>query len=122
MGRILVADDHDSLRRGIVRALTDAKHDVVLPLVQFFDRHVAVRRLVDLVSRVGQRAHDAPPQRIVIIGNQNASHRSSLTEQLLLTAERKRHAEDGPASRTPADVDPAVVRVDDLADDRQPEP
>ena len=28
MGRILVADDHDSLRRGIVRALTDAHHDV----------------------------------------------------------------------------------------------
>ena len=28
MGRILVADDHDSLRRGIVRALSDAKHDV----------------------------------------------------------------------------------------------
>src|SRR2546423_4612218 len=28
MGRILVADDHDSLRRGIVRALTDARHDV----------------------------------------------------------------------------------------------
>jgi len=28
MGRILVADDHDSLRRGIVRALTDAGHEV----------------------------------------------------------------------------------------------
>jgi len=28
MGRILIADDHDSLRRGIVRALTDAQHDV----------------------------------------------------------------------------------------------
>src|SRR6186997_1680166 len=28
MGRILVADDHDSLRRGIIRALTEAKHDV----------------------------------------------------------------------------------------------
>ncbi len=28
MGRILVADDHDSLRRGMVRALTDAGHDV----------------------------------------------------------------------------------------------
>ena len=28
MGRILVADDHDSLRRGIVRALTDADHEV----------------------------------------------------------------------------------------------
>src|SRR5688500_6870367 len=28
MGRIVVADDHDSLRRGIVRALTDAQHEV----------------------------------------------------------------------------------------------
>ncbi|MBI2222621.1 MAG: sigma-54-dependent Fis family transcriptional regulator [Acidobacteria bacterium] len=28
MGRILVADDHDSLRRGLVRALTEAGHDV----------------------------------------------------------------------------------------------
>ena len=28
MGRILVADDHDSLRRGIVRALSEAHHDV----------------------------------------------------------------------------------------------
>src|SRR5688572_8341548 len=28
MGRILVADDHDSLRRGIIRALSDAHHDV----------------------------------------------------------------------------------------------
>jgi two-component system, NtrC family, response regulator AtoC len=28
MGRILVADDHDSLRRGIARALADAQHEV----------------------------------------------------------------------------------------------
>ena len=28
MGRILVADDHDSLRRGMARALTDAGHEV----------------------------------------------------------------------------------------------
>jgi Nif-specific regulatory protein len=28
MGRILIADDHDSLRRGLARALTDAGHDV----------------------------------------------------------------------------------------------
>jgi DNA-binding NtrC family response regulator len=28
MGRILVADDHDSLRRGLVRALSDAGHQV----------------------------------------------------------------------------------------------
>jgi Nif-specific regulatory protein len=28
MGRILIADDHDSLRRGLVRALADAGHEV----------------------------------------------------------------------------------------------
>ncbi len=28
MGRILIADDHDALRRGLVRALQEASHDV----------------------------------------------------------------------------------------------
>ena len=28
MGRILVVDDHDSLRKGLVRALSNAGHDV----------------------------------------------------------------------------------------------
>jgi CheY-like chemotaxis protein len=28
MGRILVADDHDALRRGLARALTEAGHEV----------------------------------------------------------------------------------------------
>ena len=28
MGRILIADDHDSLRRGLARGLTEAGHDV----------------------------------------------------------------------------------------------
>src|ERR671922_999474 len=28
MGRILIADDHDSLRRGLAQALSDASHDV----------------------------------------------------------------------------------------------
>ena len=28
MGRILIADDHDSLRRGLASALADAGHDV----------------------------------------------------------------------------------------------
>src|SRR5579872_1757135 len=28
MGRILVADDHDALRRGLVRGLADAGHEV----------------------------------------------------------------------------------------------
>src|SRR3989338_236616 len=28
MGRILIADDHDALRRGLARGLTEAKHEV----------------------------------------------------------------------------------------------
>ena len=28
MGRILIADDHDALRRALARALTDAGHEV----------------------------------------------------------------------------------------------
>ena len=28
MGRILIADDHDSLRRGLAQALSEASHDV----------------------------------------------------------------------------------------------
>jgi CheY-like chemotaxis protein len=28
MGRILIADDHDALRRGLVRGLTDAGHEI----------------------------------------------------------------------------------------------
>jgi len=28
MGRILIADDHDALRRGLARALADAGHEV----------------------------------------------------------------------------------------------
>ena len=43
MGRILVADDHDSLRRGLVRALTDAGHDVE----EAPNGNVAIERLHD---------------------------------------------------------------------------
>lgn len=41
MGRILVADDHDSLRRGIVRALTEAGHEVK----EAADGNAAIERL-----------------------------------------------------------------------------
>src|SRR5687767_12669439 len=43
MGRILVADDHDSLRRGIVRALSDAHHEVD----EAPNGNVAIERLHD---------------------------------------------------------------------------
>ena len=51
-----------------------AQHDVERPLVQPLDGEVAVRRLVDLVPGLGQRARERPPQRVVIIGNQNPAH------------------------------------------------
>jgi two-component system response regulator HydG len=41
MGRILVADDHDSLRRGLVQALADAGHDVE----EATDGNAAIERL-----------------------------------------------------------------------------
>ena len=43
MGRILVVDDHDTLRRGIVKALTDAGHDVE----QAANGTAAIERLQD---------------------------------------------------------------------------
>ena len=51
-----------------------AQDDVVLPLVQLLDGDVAVRRLVDFVMRVRQRADDAAPKRIVIVCYQNPAH------------------------------------------------
>ena len=56
-----------------------AQHDIELSLVQLLDRDVAVRRLIDFVMRVGQRADDAAPQRIVIICHQNPAHCSALS-------------------------------------------
>jgi CheY-like chemotaxis protein len=41
MGRILVADDHDSLRRGLAQALADAGHDVE----EAADGNAAIERL-----------------------------------------------------------------------------
>ena len=43
MGRILVADDHDLLRRGIVRALTEAQHEVD----EAANGNVAIEKLQD---------------------------------------------------------------------------
>ena len=46
-----------------------AQDDVVLPFVQPFDGDVAVGRLIDLVVRLGQRANDPAPERVVIVGD-----------------------------------------------------
>src|SRR5207344_2858045 len=43
MGRILVADDHDALRRGLVRGLTDAGHEVQ----EASNGNAAIERLTD---------------------------------------------------------------------------
>ncbi|MGE0394313.1 MAG: sigma-54-dependent transcriptional regulator [Vicinamibacterales bacterium] len=48
MGRILVADDHDSLRRGLVRALSDAGHDVE----EAASGNLAIERIHDSVFDV----------------------------------------------------------------------
>ncbi len=42
MGRILIADDHDALRRGLVRGLTEAKHEVE----EASNGNAAIERLV----------------------------------------------------------------------------
>src|SRR6187399_3258331 len=43
MGRILIADDHDALRRGLVRGLTEAKHEVE----EASNGNAAIERLTD---------------------------------------------------------------------------
>jgi two-component system response regulator HydG len=125
-----VADDHDSLRRGLVRALSDAHHEVdeapngtvaierlqdsqfdvvltdlrmggadgmdvlrttrsiqpsaaVILMTAFGSIHTAVEAMkigaFDFVMRVGQRADEPAPQRIVIICHQNPAHWSALS-------------------------------------------
>ena len=46
-----------------------AQHHVEVAVVQPLDRGVAVRRLLDLVTGIGQPADQAAAQRIVIIGD-----------------------------------------------------
>ena len=45
--------------------------------VQALDRHRAVRGFLHVMAGVAQRAHQALPQRIVIIDDENASHGGS---------------------------------------------
>jgi hypothetical protein len=42
--------------------------------MELLDSHVAVGRLIDLMPRFRERAGDAAPQRIVIVGDQNPAH------------------------------------------------
>ena len=51
-----------------------AEDDVVLPFVELLYRNVPVRRLVDIVPRVGQRADDTAAEGIMIIGDQDTTH------------------------------------------------
>src|SRR5438105_5391937 len=47
MGRILIADDHDALRRGLVRGLTEAGHEVE----EASNGNAAIERLTDSYFR-----------------------------------------------------------------------
>ena len=60
----------------VVRAahLEVAQHDVEGALVQLLDGGVAVRGLVDVVTGFGQTAGQAAAQRIVVVGDENATH------------------------------------------------
>jgi hypothetical protein len=51
-----------------------AQDDVVLALVELLYRDVPIRRLVDLMPRIGQRADDAAAKGIVIICDQDTAH------------------------------------------------
>ena len=74
---------------------------------------------------LGQRADQAAPQRVVIVGDQNATHGCPSCSPL--TGAIPRRCSTGSVTRNrvpcrPADqIDAPVVRVHDLADDRQPE-
>ena len=103
-----------------------ADDDVEAALVQPLERGVAVGGLVDVVARVGERAREPAAQRVVIVGDENAAHgRTPLTRlrRRRLSSRRavdgQRHPEPRASLRSHAQVDAAVVGVDDLADDRQ---
>jgi hypothetical protein len=51
-----------------------AHDDVELPLVELLNGHVAIRRFIDFVMRVRQRANNPAPQRIVVVCHQNPAH------------------------------------------------
>ncbi len=77
-GRLELARRAEHVHAVAAAHLEIAQHDVVLPLVELLDRHVAVRRLVHVVVRVRQCANDAAPQRIVVVSYQYPAHRSFL--------------------------------------------
>ena len=120
-----------------------AQHDVEVAVVQPLDGGVAVRRLFDFVSGLGQAADQPAAQRVVIVGDENSTHRSltawyldlapCATRRLTYRSQPYLNHADAlvtgsvtrkrvPVSGAAADVDAPVVRVDDLPDDRQPEP
>ena len=51
-----------------------ADHDVEVAVVQPLDGGVAVGRLLHFVTRRAQRQREPAPQRVVIVGDQNATH------------------------------------------------
>src|SRR6476619_2306839 len=63
MGRILVVDDHDSLRKGLVRALANAGHDVE----EAANGTVAIERLQDSQLDVLRTTRSVQPSAAVIL-------------------------------------------------------
>src|SRR6476619_6661366 len=63
MGRILVVDDHDSLRKGLVRALANAGHDVE----EAANGTVAIERLQDSQLDVLRTTRSIQPSAAVIL-------------------------------------------------------
>src|SRR5690349_5966795 len=61
-------------------------------------------------------------ERLSLLSLPNNPVAALLREQLLAAAKRQRDAEARAALSPRADVDPAVVRIDDLSNDGQPQP
>ena len=81
MGRILIADDHDALRRGLVRGLTEAGHEVEEALERQRRHRAAARRLL---RRRPERPQDGRQRR-----PRRAAHGRTLhptTAVILMTA------------------------------------
>ena len=74
-----------------------------------------------------EAARQPAAQRVVIVGDQYSAHDvvspfCTILNQLDCDRHRQRHPEPRPVARLAAQIDPSVVRVDDLPHDRQPQP
>ena len=61
-----------------------AQDDVERAVVQALDRQVTVGCLLHIVSGFGQPPGEPPPERVVVVSNQNSAHTQSLASRLSL--------------------------------------